>query len=126
MAAVTALLNEMPESEKLWSVGQQSIKQGIETSRITKTGILFNYQNAQRLGLDYDVRRDIYNAVEGITLADIKKFHTDRFAGKTWTMRLIGSKKRLDLDALAPYGKVVELKLKDIFGYEVEVKEPKP
>lgn len=126
MTAVTALLNEMPESEKLWSVGQQSIKQGIETSRITKTGILFNYQNAQRLGLDYDVRRDIYNAVEGITLADIKKFHADRFAGKTWTMRLIGSKKRLDLDALAPYGKLVELKLKDIFGYEVEVKEPKP
>lgn len=125
MAAVKNLLNNMPESEKLWSVGQQSIKQGIETRRITKTGILFSYQSALRLGLDYDVRRDIYNAVDNITIEDIKKFHADRFADKKWTVRLIGSKKRLDLEALKPYGKVVELGLKDIFGYEVE-KEVKP
>ncbi|HRD82862.1 MAG TPA: hypothetical protein PLL53_19010, partial [Saprospiraceae bacterium] len=75
---------------------------------------------ALRLGLDYDTRRDIYNAVDKITLNDIKQFHADRFAGKNWTVRLIGSKKRLDMDALKPYGKVVELSLKDIFGYEVE------
>ncbi len=120
MAAMKNLMTNMPESAKLWEVGQRSIKQGIETRRITKTGILFNYQSALRLGLDYDTRRDIYNAVDKITLNDIKQFHADRFAGKNWTVRLIGSKKRLDMDALKPYGKVVELSLKDIFGYEVE------
>jgi predicted Zn-dependent peptidase len=118
MAAVKELLDEMPESPKMWSVGQQAIRQGIETNRITKANILFNYQNALRLGLDYDVRRDIYEAVEGITLEDIRKFHADGFAGKPWTMRLIGSRSKLDLEALRPYGRVVELSLKDIFGYE--------
>ncbi len=126
MAAVTELLNKMPESEKLWEVGQRSIRQGIETNRITKANILFNYQNALRLGLDYDTRRDIYKAVDNITLDDIRKFHADRFAGKTWTVRLIGSKKRLDMEALKPYGRVAELSLKDIFGYEVEKEEVKP
>lgn len=120
MAAIKNLMTNMPESAKLWEVGQRSIKQGIETRRITKTGILFNYQSALRLGLDYDTRRDIYNDVDKITLNDIKQFHADRFAGKNWTVRLIGSKKRIDMDALKPYGKVVELSLKDIFGYEVE------
>ncbi len=126
MAAVKNLVETMPESEKLWEVGKRSIKQSIETNRVTKTNILFNYQNAQRLGLNYDTRRDIYNAVDGITLNDIKKFHADHFANKTWTVRLIGSKKRVDLEALKPYGKVVELSLKDIFGYEVEKGEIKP
>ncbi|HRF41943.1 MAG TPA: insulinase family protein, partial [Saprospiraceae bacterium] len=97
MAAMKNLMTNMPESAKLWEVGQRSIKQGIETRRITKTGILFNYQSALRLGLDYDTRRDIYNAVDKITLNDIKQFHADRFAGKNWTVRLIGSKKRLDM-----------------------------
>jgi predicted Zn-dependent peptidase len=118
MAAVYELINEMPLSEKMWSVGQQAIRQNIETNRITKANVLFNYQNALRLGLDYDVRRDIYDTVDGITLEDIRQFHADRFVGKPWTMRLIGSKNRLNLDALRPYGRVVELSLKDIFGYE--------
>ncbi len=125
MAAVHNLLNDMPSSEKLWTVAKRSIRQGIETNRITKTGILFNYQNALRLGLDHDVRKDIYTAVDTISLNDIRNFHNDRFANKTWTTRLIGSKDKLDFEALKPYGKVVELSLKDIFGYEVE-KEIKP
>ncbi len=120
MAAVKNLLENMPESENLWELGRKSIRQSIETNRITKTNILFSYQNALRLGLDYDTRRDIYQAVGEITLADIKKFHADRFANKTWTVRLIGSKSKIDFEALKPYGKVVELSLKDIFGYEPE------
>ena len=75
--------------------------------------------------MDYDVRKDIYSAVDTIQLDDVRKFHKDRFANKTWTMQLIGSRDKIDFEALKPYGKVVELSLKDIFGYEVE-KEIKP
>lgn len=126
MAAVKNLVENMPESEKLWEVGKKSIRQNIETNRITQTGILFNYQNALRLGLNHDTRRDVYEAIDRITLQDIKKFHAEHFAGKTWTVRVVGSKKRLDLEALKPYGRVVELSLKDIFGYEVEKEEKQP
>ncbi|MBP6184449.1 MAG: insulinase family protein [Saprospiraceae bacterium] len=125
LAAVTNLVNEMPSSEKLWSVAKRSIRQGIETNRITQTAIINNYQSALRLGMDYDVRKDIYSAVDTIQLDDVRKFHKDRFANKTWTMQLIGSRDKIDFEALKPYGKVVELSLKDIFGYEVE-KEIKP
>jgi predicted Zn-dependent peptidase len=120
MSAVQNLLDNMPESEQLWEVGKRSIKQGIETRRVTKTSILFNYQNALRLGVDHDMRRDIYEAVDNISLADIKKFHQEHMSGKNWSIALIGSKDKLDLEALKPYGKVVELSLKDVFGYEVE------
>ena len=45
---------------------------------------------------------------------------------KKWNIRVIGDKTKLNMSDLAKYGKVVELNLKDIFGYEVESKVLKP
>lgn len=125
MAAVHELLQTMPASEQLWNVARKSIRQSIETNRVNQTAIFFNYQSALRLGLDRDVRRDIYEGVERISLEDIRRFHGSAFAGQTWTTRLIGSKSKLDFEALKPYGHLEELSLKDIFGYEVE-REQRP
>ena len=121
--AVNNLLTNLPESEKNWEIGKKSIKQGFETRRISKTGILFNYQNALKLGLDYDVRKDIYQKVENITLSDIKTFHNDYMKNKAWNIKLMGSKDKINLKDMEKYGKVVPLTLKEIFGYEVEKSE---
>ncbi|MBP9196122.1 MAG: insulinase family protein, partial [Saprospiraceae bacterium] len=118
--AVNELLTTLPESEKNWEIGKKSIKQGFETRRISKTGILFNYQNALRLGLDHDIRKDIYTSVDTIGLNDIKKFHNDYMKGKAWNIKVMGSKDKISMTELAKYGKVVPLSIKDIFGYEVE------
>jgi predicted Zn-dependent peptidase len=123
MKAVNDLLNKLPESENNWEVAKKSIKQGFETRRISKTGILFNYQNALRLGLDHDVRKDVYEGVNNISLADIKKFHGDYMKDKPWNIKLVGSKDKINMAELSKYGKVVQLSLKDIFGYEVEKNE---
>jgi predicted Zn-dependent peptidase len=118
--AMNNLLNNMPESEKLWNIGKKSIKQGYESKRITKEGILFNYQNALRLGINYDIRKDIYNQIDKITLGDIKTFEEQNFKNKNWNIKLLGSKDKINLGDLKKYGKVVELSMKDIFGYDVE------
>lgn len=118
--AMNNLLNNMPESEKLLNIGKKSIKQGYESKRITKEGILFNYQNALRLGLNYDIRKDIYNQVDKITLADVKTFEEQNLKNKNWNIKLLGSKDKINLNDLKKYGKVVELNMKDIFGYDVE------
>jgi predicted Zn-dependent peptidase len=122
LSAVNSLLNNIPESEKLWEVGKKSIKQGIETRRISKQGILFNYDNALRLGLNYDTRKDIYEQVDKMTLNDIKKFHANHMAGKKWNCTVIGSKNKISMEVLKKYGKVTELSLKDIFGYDADPK----
>ncbi len=122
MSAVNNLLNNMPASDKLWEIGKKSIKQGIETRRISKQGILFNYDNALRLGLDHDTRKDIYERVDKMTLDDIKEFHAQHMAGKKWNCTVIGSKNKINMDMLKKYGKVTELSLKDIFGYEPDKK----
>ncbi|MBP6447933.1 MAG: insulinase family protein [Saprospiraceae bacterium] len=124
--AMNDLIQTMPESEKNWDIGRTSIKQNIEANRITKTNILFNYQTALKRGLNYDTRKDVYQSIDNITLADIKNFHGDHMKDKKWNIRVIGDKTKLNMSDLAKYGKVVELNLKDIFGYEVESKVLKP
>lgn len=127
MIAMNDLLTNLPESEKNWEICKKSIKQGIEARRISKTSILFNYQNALRLGLDKDVRKEIYEGVNNITLNDIKKFHNEHLKDKKWNIKLIGSKDKLNMEDLKKYGRVITLTTKDIFGYEVETKkEVKP
>ena len=118
MAAIHSLLDTMPASEKLWEVARRSLRQGVETKRVTREYILYSYDGALRLGLDRDIRRDVYTQAETLTLEDIRRFHGERFAKKPWAVCLIGSRDKLDLEALKPYGKVVELSLKDLFGYE--------
>ena len=120
MTAINELVNTMPKSEKLWETSKGAIKSEYESKRITKADILFNYQNAQRLGLNYDYRKDIYNSIDKISLNDVEKFHNAHFKDKTWSVKVLGSKDKVDMSILKKYGKVVELNLKDIFGYEAE------
>ncbi|HMG15927.1 MAG TPA: insulinase family protein, partial [Saprospiraceae bacterium] len=120
MDAINNLLTNMPESSKNWDIGRNNIKQSIATQRITKEAILFNYQNAQKLGVERDLRKDVYDGVDKISLADIKKFHEDHLKAKSWNIKLIGSRDKINMTDLKKYGKVVELSIKDIFGYDVD------
>ncbi|KAA9341045.1 insulinase family protein [Adhaeribacter soli] len=117
MAGMENLLAEMPVAEGNLAAAKSSIRNSIATERITKSGILFNYERARKLGIDYDLRRDIFQSVNAMTMDDVKKFQAANVKGQPKLILVIGSKDRLNFKELAKYGKVEELKLKDIFGY---------
>ena len=70
--------------------------------------------------MNEDSRKGIYNAIDKIGLTDVEKFHGDHFKDKVWSVKVLGSKDKVNRDVLKKYGKVVELSLKDIFGYTAE------
>lgn len=117
MAGMETLLNDMPMAEANLTIARQSIRNSIATERITKSDVLFAYERAKRLGLDYDLRRDIYEQTANMSLADLKKFQEARVKGRPQTVLVIGSKERLNFKELAKYGQVQQLSLKEIFGY---------
>jgi predicted Zn-dependent peptidase len=117
MAGMETLLNDMPMAEANLTVARQSIRNSIATERITKSDVLFAYERAKRLGLDYDLRRDVYEQTANMSLADLKKFQEARVKGRPQTVLVIGSKDRLNFKELAKYGEVKQLTLKEIFGY---------
>jgi predicted Zn-dependent peptidase len=117
MGGMTDLLNTMPESDVLFQAAKQSVLQSLRSERITKAQILFSYENSRRLGLDYDIRKDIFSRVPTMTIADVRAFQQQYVKNKTWTVLVVGKKSLLDMPTLEKYGNVKFLTKKDIFGY---------
>ena len=91
--------------------------QKIRSERITKASVIFNYLASKKLGLDYDIRRDVYQKVPSMTFADMKAFQQKYLKDKNYSILVLGNKKDLDIPTLEKYGKVTFLKLEDVFGY---------
>lgn len=117
MAGMMELINNMPISDNNFKSAKEAIIQGIRTERITKAGILFNYENAKKLGLDYDIRKDVFNQVPSMTFDNIKTFEEQHLKNKQYTVLVLGKKESLDIKTLEKYGKINYLTLEEIFGY---------
>ncbi|MDO7883917.1 M16 family metallopeptidase [Hymenobacter cheonanensis] len=117
MAGMEGLLTDMPLADANLAIAKQSIRNSIATDRITHEGVLLSYERARRLGLDYDVRRDVYDQTQNMTFAELQKFQQAKIRGQNQVILVIGSKDRLNFKELAKYGAVQQLTLKEIFGY---------
>ena len=115
MSGMENLLTDMPMADANLVIAKQSIRNSIATDRITHEGILLSYERARRLGLDYDLRRDIYDQTQNMTFGELQKFQQAKIQNQT--ILVIGSKDRLNFKELAKYGAVQQLSLKEIFGY---------
>ncbi len=111
------LLNNMPSSEKNFELAKTGEKKDIETQRFTEDEIVIAYINAKLKGLDYDSRKQKYEAIEKLTMADVKKFQETELANKPYTYCVVASDKRIKTDDLKKEGDVIVLNLERIFGY---------
>lgn len=118
MKGMLNLIREFPKSEGGFDVARNAIMNRIESSRITKTSILFNYLDAQRKGIDHDIRQDVYEYAKGATLEDVENFQKQYIKNANFNVMLLGSKEKINLKDLQKYGKVKELTLDELFGYE--------
>ena len=111
-------MNNLPESEKNFETAKKSILNKIESSRITKTRVFFNYLAAKRRNLDYDIRQDVYARVQEMNFDDLKNFHQKYIKDKQYNISVVGDEKKMNFRALGKYGEVNKLSLDEVFGYE--------
>ena len=117
IGGMNELLTTLPESEQAFTLARTSQKKDIETERYTQDGIVFAYLAAKQKGLDYDDRKDEYEALDRLTMADVKGFHQQQVSGKAYTYCVVASEKKIKQDDLKKVGDVRSLSLEDIFGY---------
>ncbi len=117
MKGMSDLLNTLPKSETSFSAAKENVIQEINSARINKSEILFNYLNAMQLNQKTDIRKEIYDKVSTYKFDDINRFQTEYIKDKKTTVLVIGKKENLDYKVLEKYGPVKELSLKEIFGY---------
>src|SRR5690606_31826962 len=77
MAGMQELLTNMPLADENFNLAKASLRNSISSERITKSSILFDYERAKRLGLDYDIRRDIYESANSLTFDQMQAFQKE-------------------------------------------------
>ncbi len=117
MSAMKDMLKALPKDDQIFGAGVDALKRKIETERIVKQQVLFNFDDAVKMGLDHDIRQDVYEDIQKMTFSDIQQFFNSRIPNKPGVLCVIASKNKITLDELNRYGKVIELSLQDIFGY---------
>ena len=121
--AMMELMTNMPEAEEQFQSAKEATLKQIAADRITKTSIFWNYESLKERGLDHDYRQEMYNAIEKMTLADLKEFFNNNIKGQEYNILVIGNKKDVDMNALSKLGKVKELDVDYLFNYEKSAPE---
>ncbi|MDR1525189.1 MAG: insulinase family protein [Tannerella sp.] len=111
------ILNNMPESEKAFSLAKESIITNIRTGRILKENILWDYLNNKMFGYTTDTRKEIFEKIPGMTLDNVKAFQEKYIKDKPYTYCILGDAKDLDMEMLKKIGPVKTLTQEEIFGY---------
>lgn len=117
MSAFDQIINDMPLSENSFKITKESELSGLRTERIIKDDIIWYYLACQKLGVDYDKRKTLFETIETLTLDYVAAFQRENIKDKKWHHAILGRKSDLDMKTLSGYGTIKQLSLEDIFGY---------
>ena len=117
ITAMNELLNNMPTNEESFNQAKQSILSSIEAERIIKGDVFFSYLGALDMGINYDHRKMLYEAIQKITFNDVKAFQEQNIKGRKWAIAVVGSKDKIKESDLKKYGELKLVTLEEIFGY---------
>ena len=111
------IINDMPLSENAFRLAKEGMLTRLRTDRVNGASVIWNYLDAQDLGLTEDRRIRLYNELQSLTLDDVAAFQQKWVKGRTYFYGILGNKKDLDMEALRKLGPVTELTTEEIFGY---------
>lgn len=119
--AMMELMTNMPEAEEQFQAAKEATLKKIAAERITKTSIFWNYESLKKRGLDNDMRKEMYETIQDMSLADLKKFFNKNIKGQNYNVLVIGDKEEVDIDALNKLGEVQVMDIDFLFNYEKQV-----
>lgn len=118
LVAFDSLFNAMPTSQAALDLAKEGAKRSIAASRITKTAILDSYLRNRKIGVDYDIRKDFYNLIDGFTMKDVQDFNKHFIQNMPKTYMILATDGEVDMDTISQkFGAVKKLTLEEIFGY---------
>ncbi|MBT6013209.1 MAG: insulinase family protein [Flavobacteriales bacterium] len=117
MDGMLELLSIMPVAETNMENAREGIVQKIRTERLTKSQVLSEFEKANKMGIDYDIRKDVYSQVQDFTMNDLQNFHQSHINTENKVIMILGSKDELDLESIKKYGEIKFLSLEEVFGY---------
>ena len=115
--AMEDLMAGLPQIPTQFENAKKSALKQIAASRVNRINIFFNHLNLKKLGIEYDIRKDIYAENKKRTLSDLTDFYNSDLKPLKFNTAIIGKKENLDFKQLNKTGEITELSLEEIFGY---------
>lgn len=115
--AMTALMNNMPEAKNQFDSAKDAALKKIESERIVGASIFWNYEAAKDRGIDYDIRKDVYEQLPNMQMENLKSFFDENIKQRKYTYLVLGNKNSVDKKVLQTLGDFEELSLQKIFNY---------
>lgn len=114
---LSELMSELPQVELQFENSRNAALKQIASGRITRTNIFFNFQNLKKLGVHHDLRKDMYQEIEKLSLKELTEFYNSKIKPLHFNTAIIGKKENVNMEAAEKLGGFTEVSLEDIFGY---------
>ncbi len=109
------LMKDMPEKAERIEMIKPYLSQSAITNRPGFRHLSETLRYWENIGCTEDPNVQTIKVADKLIFDDIVKFYHKNLKGRAVSYAVVGDKKRIDMDELAKYGKIIELKQKDIF-----------
>ncbi|MBV8325820.1 M16 family metallopeptidase [Chryseobacterium sp.] len=117
VTAMNDLMEELPQIPAQFENAKGSALKQIASNRINRTNIFFSQLALKKLGIDYDIRKDTYAEIQGLTLPQLTGFYNTEVKPVQYNTAIIGKKENLNMESIHKMGEFQEVSLEEIFGY---------
>ena len=111
------LIDTIPQSEGAFQLAKDALTKKLASSRTVRGRVLNAYLTAQRMGIDCELSKIVYEGLPQLTLQDLVNFEQQTMAHKPYRYIILGNEADLDIPALERIAPIQRLTLEDIFGY---------
>ncbi len=115
--ALLHIIEDMPVAEGQIEHTRQSVLKRMASERVLPSRLYWVARKWQDLGIRHDFDRDIYTYLQNARPQHLVDFQQQSVKGRAFTMLVLGSRERVNLDYLASFGPLRELTLEELFGY---------
>lgn len=115
--AFDEIINDMPRSEAAFNIAKEGILSRLRTERTTKDGVLWSYLSLRDLGLDTDRNKQVFDAVQTMTLDDVVATQQQWVKDRKYVYGILGDINDIDLNYLKTLGPIRTISQEEMFGY---------
>ena len=115
--SLNALMEELPLYEAQFSNAKYATLKQLASGRITRTNIFFNHLRLKKLGIGYDLRKDMYREVAELSMEGLSDFYDKKIKPVRYNVAVIGKRENVNQRVLEEMGQFTELTLEEVFGF---------
>ena len=117
VAAFVGLIDDIPASPERFAAAQLSVLNKYRTERLGFRSVLGAVRGWERKGLDGDPRSWRFEQIQASDLDAVLAFYRQHIQGRPKLISITGDKSKMDFEALAAQGEIVELSRDALFAF---------